>query len=569
MGTCLSSLSVFLRSMHDMKRRVGEVKNDLHEIKNILEGSLRICDNTRLVSLQVKQVVQFYVDESREIVRNHLQEHWSTEGKEEMKHREFGKKFKFTFEEEISLLIENNQARHTRIAILEITKHLKNVIDNLKLHYEEDTLKLIFLQDLEDYLKESFDLYGGNGFQIPLHNYFEDLDESEGTPNGDGKIKVFCEKQKCQMKLQDMIKLHFDPHECSETKEDSSHLVYGCSSHPPYSIPPHERKIGRLSRYLATKIKSKKFGNFYRDEISFQIGVDLKKAAEQVAEFEKGVETNCDALCKIIKEIPRERLRDKRPFQDLCKRWRKYSGDQAAVADTPEEIANYGEENDTQSTQDYKDNNSLEISETHFPNANDEYFDDIDEKILPDRYKICYIEDDNKEKKNSENNEETCISGYDLDLIHQDIEKVITPILNYAGHNLLKMAVNLIDDPSFLTGKIYAVAEAVDGIICRPEEIMDLCEQEAVTETFLELVAVELDMSELLVLKKLLKACHHSRLNRKKLTSLFQSKIEESAFHLSTKGKDYLMSEISFDDSDIDHLKMFVTNLIQSKISVK
>lgn len=286
----------FFIAVRDFKRSIREVQSNLADIKSILNGTLTMSHELEEVTAEFRNIAEFYSQESKNALRDQLCATMSAQAHEALYHRDFFKHFKLTFEFEVTRLIEEHDKRTAQLAILDIIQHMKRVVKEWINTFEYDKLKTRLLIELTLYLQESFSQYICDG---------EDVWPNLAKRRRNSHIKTFCEKQNIIQSLECLLAEHFNSKlndfDCFSNNYSKGHdIIYR----------QRASRIRRFRRFLTSKIKIKKIGNYYREEISIQVSVDLKRASKETWELESVLKQHCSELVTGLKKLPRHRFVD-------------------------------------------------------------------------------------------------------------------------------------------------------------------------------------------------------------------------------------------------------------------
>lgn len=295
---CFSFLNL-LRGIKELGASLTDTKDNLSDIKSILEGALKITEDIEKVSEQVDNLVSFYANESKISLREQLSTTMTMEGREKLSNKDFILAYKTKFENEISRIIECNSSKQARVTILNIIKQQKRSVDGLKLKFEETSYKLTTLHEVEKYLTESLLLYNRGYANFNLENNLT-LDETATSNN----IKAFCDEQRIIEQLEELLKAYY----LSEIEDAGYHR----NAFESESLKFRDRatRVRKFRKYLKSRIKLKKIGSMYKEEINIPVNVDLKKVSDQIWDIEKNLNKQCMEVIEVLRQLPRQRFAD-------------------------------------------------------------------------------------------------------------------------------------------------------------------------------------------------------------------------------------------------------------------
>ena len=573
----------FLRGIRDFKSSLKEVKTNLSDIKYILEGTLKISQDFEDVSSEFKNIVEFYSEESKNILRDQLMVTMTTEGEEELYHRDFIRYFKRKFENEITTLIEDYSTKISRIAILDIIDNMKRLLTGLKLSFEEDMPKLTVLTKLEVYLQESCILYkkGDSGADI-----LTEVDECN-IERKKSNIKKFCDKQKITQRIEKLLTNHF-----TSLKPGENHINYYEKSR---NLVYRERltRIRKFRSYLSTKIKIKKIGKFYKEEISFQVNIDLKKASKNIWKCEEHVKKYCVNAVNILRQLPKQRFSEVLEYDQItqldkficsCPRntIRKNTThmDESNVESPLEHI-----QTEVIEDKNYTDSNQISESECDISHSKkDIQFNDVIKmeiaEVLQNKdvqsflcrgksiiekqeffnrlqpagntdlvinikknYEELFRKNrlDSKDHVIRRTNELVKISSkplFDLQLIYDDLEHLLRPLFDALTRKSTKYVIQLIENSHVFASKMLDVASNIDMIL-RKQENVEKKENIFIDKLF-ELLAYEMNDNEIKLFKKLFYAFAFTNDNKKKFIHHLENNIPDTAMTIVKKGKELI-----------------------------
>ena len=295
---CFSFLHL-LRGIKELGASLTDTKDNLSDIKAILEGALKITEDIEKVTEQVDNLVSFYANESKIALREQLSTTMTMEGREKLSNQDFLLAYKRKFENEISRIIECNSSKQARVTILNIIKQQKRSVDGLKLKFEGTSYKLLTLHKVEKYLTESLLLYNRGYANFNLENNLT-LDETATSNN----IKAFCDEQRIIEQLEELLKAY-----CFSEIEDARHHRNAFESE---SLKFRDRatRVRKFRKYLKSRIRLKKIGSMYKEEINIPVSVDLKKVSDQIWDIEKSLNKQCREVIDVLRQLPRQRFAD-------------------------------------------------------------------------------------------------------------------------------------------------------------------------------------------------------------------------------------------------------------------
>lgn len=304
-------LRSFFKAIREFNKSIRELKSNLKHLRQILSGVLKISRDLEDVTKEVKNIADFYSSESKGAIQDQLKDMMTSEGRDELYYKEFVKHYKHNFDHRITLFLRNHtSSKQTVMAIIEIIQHMHHVVKNMKSILHGNEIKINVLEEIDVFMYQALDLYQKD---VRLQN--ENARQKTVTETNDSKlnIKIFCDKQKVTNSLEESLSLHlgvkftseetgpgmsFIVERPQEYNFDTKHLVY------------RERatRIRKLRHYLSSKIKLKKIGDFYKEELSLQIQFDLKKAVKQLWDFERILHENTQSWAHALRQLPKHRF---------------------------------------------------------------------------------------------------------------------------------------------------------------------------------------------------------------------------------------------------------------------
>lgn len=306
-------LHSFFKGVREFRKSIRELKSSLKHLRQILSGILKISRDFEDVTKEIKNIVEFYSNESKGAIQDQLKDMMTSEAQDELYYKEFLKHYKNTFDNWITWFLRTHSAtKQTTMAVIEIVQRMRFVVNHLKPIVRDDQIKTNVLSDIDDFMYQAHQQHERD---VHLQNEATIATDQNATTEHESKlnIKIFCDKQKVTNNLEEMLSFHlgvqpppgnacanssFLVERPQEYNFGTNHLVY------------RERatRIRKLRHYLSSKIKLKRIGDFYREELSLQIQLDLEKAAKQLWDFEIILHENTQNWAKALRQLPKQRF---------------------------------------------------------------------------------------------------------------------------------------------------------------------------------------------------------------------------------------------------------------------
>ena len=301
------------KTIGDLRKTIRELKSSLTYLREIFAGLLRISQDIEELTSEAKCLVEFYGNESRSTIRDQLHGLMTSEANDELYHKDLFNYLQNTVNMEISrFLCEYNYHKQAMSVTLKILQRLHRKVENLKLKDYEN------IGEQKKNVLEKFDVF--------LRELSQSLEKTSARQhekvNADDEdyisIRLFCDQQKISESLEQTLDFYFitqDTCGYDSTNGTSNNSI------PPLNTERRAHKkeflfrervtrIRKLRHYLSSKIKLKKIGKYYREEISLQIQLDLKEAAENLQDHEELVHCNIKTCITGLRQLPKYHFKE-------------------------------------------------------------------------------------------------------------------------------------------------------------------------------------------------------------------------------------------------------------------
>jgi hypothetical protein len=317
---CLPLVS-FFKAIGEFRKTLRELKCSLRHLREILSGVLRITQDIEDLTSEIKGVVEFYAGESKEAVRGQLTDLISLEAQEELYYKDFIKYYQHLLSSELSqfLYVHNHTKQAFKVAI-EMLQKLRYTINMMKLALYGDVAKITVLVKIDESVYQMHQNHQRDLLEQE-HNQSDECDQEDPEKLD---IRLFCDKQKALGLLEGTLTKYLNVYLPNENGNDDNEfdqnrhtrtagerLRSDCDFDTKELIyRERTTRIRQLRQYLTTKIKLKKIGDYYREEISLQVQLDLKRASENLNKFESTLHDMTRTWRETLRQLPKHRFKE-------------------------------------------------------------------------------------------------------------------------------------------------------------------------------------------------------------------------------------------------------------------
>ena len=306
----------FFRTIGELRKTIRELKSSLTYLRDIFVGLLRISQDIEDLTSEAKCLVEFYAKESRNTIREQLDGLMTSEANNELYYKDLLNYLQNVISSEISqFLHEHKYQKPALSAAVKILNDLRQKINNLRLANPDIASKRMgVLEKTDDFVCQLCHSIEGN-FSTVEQKGTAALAKEEGL-----SIRLFCEQQKISDGFVQTLNYYFivpDVDLNAFRNEDQSKTFHkrrgvgGTGSNTKeFIFRERTTRIRKLRHYLSSKIKLKKIGQYYKEEISLQIQLDLKNAAECLREHEDIVHDTIKEWIKALRQLPKYHFKE-------------------------------------------------------------------------------------------------------------------------------------------------------------------------------------------------------------------------------------------------------------------
>lgn len=526
---------------------------------------------------EFKNIVEFYSRESKNVLRDQLNTALTTEAIEELRHKDFFKYFKASFEHEISVLVDKYPSQAARVAILNIIQNVQTETCEQLNTFQDNIMKANLLCTLNEYVKESYALYAREKDSLT------ESDKTKGKYSQQAKknITLFCHEQKIIESLKCLLRNHMFDEDAGTNYVDEKN--YKCD----LIYRERSTRIRKFRHYLTTKIKLKKIGQFYKEELSFQINVDLKKACKNIWEYESKLNQACGSTIGTLQQLPKLRFTEvleEEKVVDLGSIVRKFthktlhdldltSNSNSSNSDAVQKAGKSKLETIWESealTVTIKEelNKTLQKEEVQKFLSSSQKNEEISQACNFFKQYTDKLIEENKKKKDEKKitNIQTRILNktliVDSQLILDDVECLLQPIIDKISRGSCRYAIRLVEQSNVIVCKLIDVVSCIDAAFTRDDTPQELSENIFLGK-IIELLAIDMSMEELCAFKKLVKNISHTKENRKRFLKHLENEIPITTLKLVERSKEVLTNYSDKLDGS-NELSFIVRNVVET-----
>ena len=310
----------FFKTIGELRKTIRELKSSLTYLRDIFVGLLRISQDIEDLTSEAKCLVEFYAKESRSTIREQLDGLMTSEANDELYYKDLLNYLQTIFSSEISqFLHEHEYKKQALSATIKILHDLRHKINNLRLLNSDISSKRNVLEKIDVFVCQLCHSIERN-FNIIEQKENATLAKEEGL-----SIRLFCEQQKISDEFEQTLNYYFNisENDYSILKNPEQPKTFhkhqhkrkrgggsGDSNTNEFIFRERTTRIRKLRHYLSSKIKLKKIGQYYREEVSLQIQLDLKNAAESLKEHEDIVHETIKEWIKSLRQLPKYHFKE-------------------------------------------------------------------------------------------------------------------------------------------------------------------------------------------------------------------------------------------------------------------
>ncbi|XP_066928283.1 centromere-associated protein E-like [Clytia hemisphaerica] len=310
---CLPIVS-FFKAIGDFRKTIGELKCSLVHLKEVFSSLLRISQDIEDLTGEVKNIVEFYTIESKTTIRGQLDNLITSEASQELYYKDFYNYFRYLVNNELVRLVhEFGYGKQVLDVAMRILAQLKETVGKIVEVVPQDIQRIQILNQISDFIT-----------QIE-QNIISDFDRNKENAEACSKvenisIRLFCEQEKLSHEFEQtlasglgvFLKTQNEPMMCpsleTEFIKDRTSNDFHFEKEELYR--KRTTRIRELRHYLSSKIKLKKIGDYYREEISLQIQLDLKHASETLQKHEAPIHTTIEDWIQILHQLPKHHFKE-------------------------------------------------------------------------------------------------------------------------------------------------------------------------------------------------------------------------------------------------------------------
>ena len=317
----------FFKTIGDLRKTIRELKSSLTYLRDIFVGLLRISQDIEDLTCEAKCLVEFYARESRNTIREQMDELMTSEGNDELYHKDLLNYFQSVINIEISrFLHEHEYCKPALSAAVKILYDLRHKINNLRpadsVNTSQYSQKANVLEKIDVFVCQ---------LCHSIEKNFNDVKEKDTTAlavEESLSIRLFCDQQKISNNFEQTLNYYFkaqNPNAAPISEKTRESIAFqqqrdrsGNFNTKEFLFRERTTRIRKLRHYLSTKIKLKKIGQYYREEVSLQIQLDLKHAAENLKDHEEVVHETIKAWIKALRQLPKYHFKEIIDEEKIC-----------------------------------------------------------------------------------------------------------------------------------------------------------------------------------------------------------------------------------------------------------